>query len=238
MPHRGIKDTIRTSKTVNSMTDFQFRLWVYLITYVDDYGRGSADPEILKGYVFPRLKRVRESDIDKTLAELADLGAIHLYTVGEESLLCFPNWGEHQRIRSKEPKFPGPDGHDASLYESAASGGELPQSAASGGELRPNKNKNKRQESAHLRSLFAEFWDAYPRKVGKDKAQESFENIKPDESLLKTMIDAVIAAKETRQWTDDGVRYIPYPATWLNQGRWKDECPAQESQPPGYREDY
>ncbi len=54
MPNRIIKDSIRTSKSINAMSDFQFRLWAYLITYVDDYGRGSADPELLKGFVFPR----------------------------------------------------------------------------------------------------------------------------------------------------------------------------------------
>ncbi|MBQ7825187.1 MAG: hypothetical protein IJ337_02390 [Clostridia bacterium] len=48
MPNRVIKESIRTSKGVNSLSAFQFRLWVYLITYVDDYGRGSADPELLK----------------------------------------------------------------------------------------------------------------------------------------------------------------------------------------------
>ena len=55
---RMLKASIRTSKTVNSLSDFQFRLWAYLITYVDDFGRGSADPEILKGLVFPRRKSV------------------------------------------------------------------------------------------------------------------------------------------------------------------------------------
>ena len=64
MPNRIIKESIRTSKTVNAMTDFQFRLWAYLITYVDDYGRGSADPEILKGFVFTRRKGVSEATIE------------------------------------------------------------------------------------------------------------------------------------------------------------------------------
>ena len=90
------------------MTDFQFRLWIYLITYVDDYGRGSADPELLKGLVFPRMKRVREQDIASALAELAGKGAIHLYEVDGESLFYFPNWSEHQRIQTKRSKFPDP----------------------------------------------------------------------------------------------------------------------------------
>lgn len=103
-----IKESIRTSKSVNSLTDFQFRTWVYLITYVDDYGRGSADPEILKGLVFTRRKGVTEAQISKALADLANTGMISLYEVGGESFFCFPNWHLHQRIQTKKSKFPAP----------------------------------------------------------------------------------------------------------------------------------
>lgn len=109
MGNRIIKDTIRTSKTVNFMTDFQFRVWVYLITYVDDYGRGSADPELIKGLVFPRRKRLTESDIEKALSELAGMGCISLYDVDGESYFYFPSWGKHQRIQTKKSKFPAPE---------------------------------------------------------------------------------------------------------------------------------
>lgn len=109
MPNRIIKESIRTSKSVNQMTDFQFRVWTYLITFVDDYGRGSADPELIKGFVFPRRKGVTEATIEKTLAELATIGSILLYEVDGESYLCFPNWSEHQTVRNKVSKFPAPE---------------------------------------------------------------------------------------------------------------------------------
>lgn len=109
MPNRIIKDSIRTSKSVNQLTDFQFRLWVYLITYVDDYGRGSADPELLKGFVFPRRKNVTESTIEKELAALATSGLIDLYKVDGESYFCFPKWSDHQRVQTKKSKYPAPE---------------------------------------------------------------------------------------------------------------------------------
>lgn len=109
MPNRIIKESIRTSRKINELTDFQFRLWLYLITYVDDYGRGSADPELIKGFVFPRRKRISESDIGKALAELVGMGCISLYKVDGESYFCFPNWSEHQRIQTKKSKFPSPE---------------------------------------------------------------------------------------------------------------------------------
>lgn len=108
MPNRVIKESIRTSKSINALNDFQFRVWLYLITYVDDYGCGSADSELLKGFVFPRRKGITESQIQKAIDDLASLGIIHLYDVDGESYLCFPNWDKHQRIQAKKRKFPEP----------------------------------------------------------------------------------------------------------------------------------
>jgi hypothetical protein len=28
---------------------------------------------------------------------------------------------------------------------------------------------------------------------------------------------------KSRQWTDEGGKYIPHPATWLNNHRWEDQ---------------
>ena len=109
MPNRIIKESIRTSKKVNNLSDFQFRFWIYLITYVDDYGRGSADPEILRGFVFPRRKGITEEQISQSLQALANSGMINLYEVDGESYFCFPNWETHQQVRAKKSKFPAPD---------------------------------------------------------------------------------------------------------------------------------
>lgn len=108
MPNRMIKDSIHWSDKVNAMTDFQFRLWVSLITYVDDYGRGDARPAIIKGSCFPLRERLPLRDIDTALHGLADIGCIVLYEVEGHSYLCFPNWEKHQTIRNKRSKFPAP----------------------------------------------------------------------------------------------------------------------------------
>lgn len=108
MGNRIIKESIRTSKTVNSLTDFQFRVWVNLITYVDDYGRGSADPELLKSFLFPRRKTVTEKWIAQALTDLASIGFLRLYKVDGEEYLCLPSWEKHQRVQQKRSKFPAP----------------------------------------------------------------------------------------------------------------------------------
>lgn len=108
MADRFLKETIRSSKSVNSLSDFDFRVWAYLITYVDDFGRGSADPELLRGFVFPRRKEVTEEQIGKSLDSLARKGMIKLYEADGDSYFYFPKWNKHQQPKSAKTQFPEP----------------------------------------------------------------------------------------------------------------------------------
>ena len=111
MPNRLIKESIHASDTVNALTDFQFRLWVNLITYVDDYGRGDARPAIIKGSCFPLRDCVTPDDIEAALNGMAAIGCLGLYEVDGKPYLYFPNWEKHQTIRNKRSKFPEPVGN-------------------------------------------------------------------------------------------------------------------------------
>lgn len=108
MPNRIIKDSIHTSEKLNMLTDFQFRLWVSLITYVDDYGRGDARPAVIRGTCFPLRERITNKDIDAALMVLADTGCVSLYKVDGKPYLCFPTWQSHQSIRNVRSKYPAP----------------------------------------------------------------------------------------------------------------------------------
>ena len=67
---------------------------------------------------------------------------------------------------------------------------------------------------------FERFWTAYPKKVGKEAARKAYSRAKvPVERLLH----ALEAQKGSTQWQVENGRFIPNPATWLNQGRWEDE---------------
>ena len=108
MPNRIIKETIHTSEKINSLTDFQFRLWVNLLVYVDDFGRGDARPAVIKGACFPLRDRITIKDIDAALTALTDAGCVSLYNVGGKPYLCLSNWESHQVIRNQKSKFPAP----------------------------------------------------------------------------------------------------------------------------------
>ena len=65
---------------------------------------------------------------------------------------------------------------------------------------------------------FEQFWNAYPRKVGKPAAQKAWNKTSVDWHKLITGLERW---KATEQWQDE--KFIPYPATFLNQRRWEDE---------------
>ncbi len=75
-----------------------------------------------------------------------------------------------------------------------------------------------------LEDYFEDFWYKYPKKVGKEAARKAWNKANPD--IIK-VIDAINWQRETRQWQAEDGKYIPNPATYLNQGRWMDEAPEQ-----------
>ena len=129
MPNRIIKESLCDSEKIAALSDFEFRLWVGLITQADDAGRGDARPAIIKGRVFPFRERLSIKDIDAALQELAAKGCVSLYTVDGRPYFLFPGWVKHQRIRDCKPKFPEPP-ENTTLQQSAASRGNLRQVAA------------------------------------------------------------------------------------------------------------
>ena len=167
MPNRIIKESIAKSEKVNGLTDFQFRLWVHLITYVDDYGRGDARPAIIKGSCFPFRDRMTNKDIEKGLADLAGAGCVGLYTVDGKPYLYFPNWEQHQRVRSKISKCPAPTENNA-CQQLAATCCNSPQNAPviQNPESRI-RNPESRTNARAREADFEIFWNAYPRKAGK-----------------------------------------------------------------------
>lgn len=68
------------------------------------------------------------------------------------------------------------------------------------------------------------FWKAYPKKIGKDRAWVIWKRKKPP---LQEVLESLQYQKQSDQWQKEGGQFIPHPATWLNQGRWKDEIRAE-----------
>ena len=69
---------------------------------------------------------------------------------------------------------------------------------------------------------FEQFWRAYPKKVGKKKAQLAWKKA-GDRPEIAQVIRRIEESKRTDQWTKDNGQFIPHPSTWINEGRWDDE---------------
>jgi hypothetical protein len=67
--------------------------------------------------------------------------------------------------------------------------------------------------------LFEQFWDHYPRKVGRQDAQRAWDKAR------RKVNPAVIQAAVERMATDPNLpdqQFIPHASTWLNRGGWDD----------------
>ena len=155
MPNRIIKESAFTSDKIAQLTDFEFRLWVGLITQADDAGRGDARPAIIKGRIFALRERTATKDIENALCALAARGCVVLYQVDGKPYYEFPNWTAHQRVRNALPKYPGSDEKDPENDASpqlAATRRNSPQLAANGGynpiQSNPNTNLIQSKESS------------------------------------------------------------------------------------------
>ena len=108
MPNRMLKESILSSEKFNSLTWFEQITYIRLILLADDYGRLDGRDVILKSYCYPLDDKVTRSAISKAISHMVNVGLLQKYEVNNKPYLCFPNFGKHQRIRSKTSKYPEP----------------------------------------------------------------------------------------------------------------------------------
>jgi hypothetical protein len=73
---------------------------------------------------------------------------------------------------------------------------------------------------------FEAFWAAYPNKTAKGKAWDSWRKLRPTAAGVMAALDW---QTKSAKWREDGGKYVPMPATYLNQRRWEDENPANNN---------
>lgn len=86
--------------------------------------------------------------------------------------------------------------------------------------LPPKPKQQPKQRSSD--EMFSVFWDAYPKKISKKDALKAFRALKVTDALFVRILDGLEKHKASYQWLKNGGEYIPHPATFLRQERWKD----------------
>lgn len=89
------------------------------------------------------------------------------------------------------------------------------------------REKRAQQQAEPMPPNFDVFWAACPRKVGKGSAEKAWRKIAPDETLTMQIVKAMTEQRTCEQWTREGGKFIPHPATWLNRKGWLDEATAK-----------
>lgn len=85
---------------------------------------------------------------------------------------------------------------------------------------------------------FWEAWPEHPRKESKTKCREVWKKDKLDR-MAAHVIGVVEAMKESKQWANEGGKYIPAPLVWLNKQRWDrdlNKLKAAIAREKGYRD--
>lgn len=88
-----------------------------------------------------------------------------------------------------------------------------------------HREEKRREEKKDISedSGFASFWSAFPNKKAKADAIKAWSKLKPSEALQASILKALEIQGQGEDWTKEGGRFIPHPATWINARRWEDE---------------
>lgn len=214
MPNRIIKESVCTSDSIDQLGWFEEVLFYRLIVNCDDFGRFDGRTAVIKNRLFPLKENLTLKNVEAAINKLARVGLITPYESGGKPFLFLPTWNEHQSVRAKRSKFPEPEIICNQLQADESKCPRNPIQSESN--LIRNPNPNAREARC---ADFDRFWDAYPRKEGKQKARAAFE--KADVSI-DVLLEAIDRQKRTNQWRKDNGQFIPHPATWLNGKRWED----------------
>ena len=148
MPNRVIKESIKFSPEIDSLTWFEECLFTRMIVSADDYGVLDGRVIVLKNELFPTKENVTKTDIEEALMKLLKLGLIESYSVSGRPYIHLTTWGEHQRLRDSKHKYPTPDQADEPISRQLAEiRGNLPQLAAECGLTRARAESESESES-------------------------------------------------------------------------------------------
>lgn len=224
---RNIKPALFKNEVLGVADPMLTLLFEGLWLLADREGRLEDRPLRIKGELFP----YRDSlDMDGMLNWLAESGFIARYGVSGKRYIEIDNFVKHQNPHRNEPESVIPsvsEGCSASDFGRSTSDKSESAPADSlsldSGSLTPDPLTPPTPAASASEDLFPKFWKLYPNKKGRANAEKAWKKLKITDELF-TMISSALARQVvSTDWTKDGGKYIPHPATWLNGHRWEDE---------------
>lgn len=152
----------------------------------------------------------------------------HLWVEAEKGAIYFHNWSEYQPTRDEleTKRAEVSAARSEAGKRGMASRYNKPLTKSNKGLTKPNPEPEPEpvltSNEVNNYALFEKFWDAWPRKESKKKAEDSF--LKAAKKTDPALIVATAQAYAASPYRPDK-QFIPHATTWLNQERWNDPLP-------------
>lgn len=237
---RNIKPSLFTNDLLADVDPLGRLLFIGLWTIADREGRLEDRPRRIKAELLP----YDNADVDALLTQLAESGFILRYLVDGERYILVLNFTKHQNPHMKESAsvIPAPDLTGASTVQASDLTGTSPADSLNpitdslnripDTPKPPAGDSSASPPDAGFDERFDEFWNAYPKKAGKQPALKAFKKINWRKVYFADVMAALERHKQSAQWTKDDGQFVPNATTWLNQARWEDDLkPPSHSSP-------
>lgn len=226
MPNRIVKESIWSSENLAKASLLAQGFFLRLLPLPDDHGCFDARTAILRARLFPlNYSDVTEKQIEKWIQELIAVDCIRVWLDSGIRYGYVPTWSKHQQVRSlHHRKTPVPPEELVTKTHTENKDDSNCKQVIAAESLNPNPNPI---QTCVRQGGFDRFWEAYPKKVGKQAAHKAWSKLAPSVELEETILSAIGRQKRHSQWLNENGRYIPHAATWLNGSRWEDELKTQ-----------
>lgn len=152
---------------------------------------------------FAGLYQVSNRNVQRWLTSLEELGFIRIENRSSKLREIFLTLNMDKNVR-------------VPAYLTRTKMSDKPGQKSTNNEITPIYNNT--SNNTHIE--FGKFWELYPKKVEKKKAEAKWNRLK------KTEQDAILTdlpkRKATEQWQKAAGQYVPNPTTYLNGERWND----------------
>ena len=231
MPNRVIKDSIWSSPTLAKLPlDAQLH-WPRWLLMADDWGCFNADPDVIRGLVYPKVPSMTIKKIFDLCQTYVKAGLLFLWEESERLWGYFTSWNGHQfcnvthldedgkQLRHKRKTSEPPENELKAYLEqhkqiSQSVSRELERIRAGQNKYRnPNPNPNPNPKTTIVSNSSANAEDSRPPSIEPSNGHvETPEEWKPVETHLRTL--TILNQPELYDWTfwkrlDEGHREFP-----------------------------
>jgi hypothetical protein len=218
VPNREIKESCRTSPTLDRLSDFSERLFWRLTTVADDFGRFPSDARFLRSECFPLKETLKSAKVARAFSELIQVGLVIEYREGDRTYGQFTTWEKHQRRRAEHSKYPPPS--SANICRHPPSDSADLRSTIFDQDPKDRSTIYRSRPASGRDEEFELFYQAYPKKRKPGDAEKAWTQTQGQRPPIKELLAALERMKRCHDWTKEGGKFIPYPASWLRTKGW------------------